>query len=61
VETISQLIPISVFKVFFEHRNLLARLFCELAPNQKAVVAQLWVLEFPVFKVKYTNLARLFR
>jgi len=33
----------------------------ELAPNQKAVVAQLWVLVFPVFKVKYTNLARLVR
>jgi hypothetical protein len=39
--------------------KLLARLFWQLATNQVAIVAQHWVLGFPVFKVKYTDIERL--
>jgi len=39
---------------------LLPRLFWELETNQEPLVAQNWVLESPIFTVKYTNIARLF-
>jgi hypothetical protein len=56
-----KLYEFQALNTFLNTEKLLARLFWELATDQETHVAQPWVLEFPVFKTKYTNLDRLFR
>jgi len=59
-EQFLKLFQIRALNILLNTERLLGRLFWELATNQEALVAQHWGLEFPVFKVKYTNAVRLF-
>ena len=59
VETISPVIPISVYKIFlFEYRKVVSVIILGVRDSSAGFRGTARVLEFPVFKVMITNLAR---